>query len=245
MPREGKSVGKQGDREPTVLATQFALPPAPVRNGPAAHGWLDALARGLDQPVTLLCAPAGSGKTALLAAAAACAGDPVAWVSLEPGDDEPGRFWGAVLASLRLAGAVPPDSALATLAPPLRASHDTFMPLFVNALAELPQRVLLVLDDVHVVRSRECLAQLSFLVLHAPDTLRLVLSARADPALPLHVPRVQRAADRDPLARPRVHGGRRRGDLLAAHGLDLPRTLVRAAVRPRRGLGARACGSRR
>ena len=57
------------------------------------------------------------------------------------------------------------------------------------------------LDDVHVLRSRTCLAQLSFLVLHAPDTLRLVLLARADPALPLHVLRVRgqlveiRAAD--------------------------------------------------
>ena len=57
------------------------------------------------------------------------------------------------------------------------------------------------LDDVHLLRSRECLSDLGFLVLHAPDTLRLVLGARADPALPLHVLRVRgrlieiRAAD--------------------------------------------------
>ena len=50
---------------------------------------------------------------------------------------------------------------------------------------------MLVLDDVHVLRNKECLTQLSFLLLHAPDTLRLVLTARSDPALPLHVLRVR------------------------------------------------------
>ncbi len=224
MPREGKSVGKQGDRESTVLATQFALPPAPFGMVDRPR-LVERLAHGLEQPVTLLCAPAGSGKTALLASAAACAGDPVAWVSLEPGDDEPGRFWGAVLASLRLTGAVAPESALATLAPPLRASHGTFTPLFVNTLAELEQRVLLVLDDVHVVRSRECLAQLSFLVLHAPSTLRLVLSARADPALPLHVPRVSGQLT-EIRSQDLAFTVEETGELLRAHGLELAPDLV-------------------
>ena len=121
-----------------------------------------------------------------------CSGaDATAWVTLEPTDDEPGRFWDAVLTALDLAGAVPADSALAALAAPVRESRDAFMPLLVNALAELPERVVLVLDDVHVLRSRECLTQLVVPALHAPDTLRLVLTARSDPALPLHVLRVR------------------------------------------------------
>ena len=61
----------------------------------------------------------------------------MAWVSLEPGDDDPHRFWDAILTSLTLAGAAPAGSALAALAAPVRDSRNTFMPLFVNALAEL------------------------------------------------------------------------------------------------------------
>ena len=139
-----------------------------------------------EEPVTLVCAPAGSGKTALVATEAQRGGHTTAWVTLEPTDDEPGHLWDAVLTALDLAGAVPPDSPVAALAAPVRESRDSFMPLLVNALATLPERVVLVLDDVHVLRSKECLTQLSFLLLHAPDTLRLVLTARSDPALPLH-----------------------------------------------------------
>ena len=151
----------------------------------------------------------------------------VAWVSLEPADDRPARLWDSVLTSLTLAGAAPSGSMLAALAPPLRDSRRAFMPRFVNALAELERPVTLVLDDVQLLRSRECLSDIGFLVLHAPDTLRLVLGARADPALALHVLRVSgrlleiRAADlafTEPEA----------GALLEAHGLDLAPELVTA-----------------
>src|SRR5262245_26155438 len=110
---------------------------------------------GLAEPVTLVCAPAGSGKTALVASEVQRAEPPVAWVTLEPTDDQPAGLWDAVLTAFERAGAVPEDSALAALAPPVKESRDAFMPLFVNALAALPRRVVLVLDDVHVLRSRE------------------------------------------------------------------------------------------
>src|SRR5690349_7355654 len=167
MPREGKSSGRPREREFTLLRTQFVPPALPFGMVHRAR-LADRLVLGLQQPVTLLSAPAGSGKSALLSSATAAIPDPVAWVSLEPGDDEPGRFWYAVLTALRLTDTVPPDSPLATLAPPLTSSYRRFVPLFVNALAELPRRVVLVLDDVHVLRRRECLEQLSFLLLHAP-----------------------------------------------------------------------------
>jgi LuxR family maltose regulon positive regulatory protein len=240
MPVAGKSEGHLEDRPRVVasshgppLVTQFTRPLAPF--GFVERPRLrELLERGLREPVTLVCGPAGSGKTTLLASAVH---DQAAWASLEPGDDEPGRFWEAVLTALRLAAAVPAGSALESLAPPVHESRTAFVPLLVNALAELPEPVVLVLDDLQAVRSRECLAQLGFLVLHAPPTLRLVLSARADPALPLHVPRVRgrlveiRAADL-------AFGEAEAAELMVAHGLELPERLVRALCARTEGWGA-------
>ena len=93
--------GGVGRRAPS-LVTQFTVPAAPF-------GMVDRprLALTLDEPVTLVCAPAGSGKTALVAANVPDA----AWITLEPTEDEPGRLWEAVLTALELAGGVPADSA--------------------------------------------------------------------------------------------------------------------------------------
>jgi LuxR family maltose regulon positive regulatory protein len=188
----------------------------------------ERLERGLTEPVTLICGPAGSGKTALLSAVLSPDSEHrVAWVSLEPGDDTPARFWGSVLSSLRFAGVATDGTALGALAPPVRDSRNRFMPLLVNALAELDAPVILVLEDVHILRSRECLNDLSFLVLHAPAQLRLVLGARADPPLPLHLLRVRgrlteiRAAE---LAFTECEAAA----LFAAHGLSLTPELIAA-----------------
>jgi LuxR family maltose regulon positive regulatory protein len=219
------------------MVTQFTRPAPPF--GYVDRRRLHALVRlGVTEPVTLVCGPAGSGKTTLLAAAFDETLEmPIAWVSLEPGDDHPGRLWEAVLTALRLAGAVPPGSALESLAPPVQESRSAFMPVLVNALADLPEPVVLVIDELHLLRSRDCLEQLGFLVMHPPSTLRLVLSSRSDPALPLHVLRVRgrmvelRAVD---LAFTEEEAG----ELLAAHGLELPVHLVRALCARTEGWGA-------
>src|SRR4051812_28682174 len=93
-------------RRAPPMVTQFAVPPLPF--GMVERPRLsDALRRGLEGPVTLVCAPAGSGKTALVAAEVRRTPDPVAWITLEPTDDEPGSLWEAVLTAFDLAGAVP------------------------------------------------------------------------------------------------------------------------------------------
>lgn len=206
------------------LVTQLAIPPSP-------HGmvWRPRLSERLDrsreQPVTLVCGPAGSGKTTLVAGTVAGWSERVAWVSLEPTDNDPQRLWSVVLSALERAGVVEPGSALAELAAPVGRSEKVFVPLLVNALAELDQRVVLVLDDVHHVRMRAAVAQLSSLVVHMPDTVRLVLTARSDPPLPLHRLRLSgrlvevRAAE---LAFTEEEATA----LFEAHGLDLAPHLV-------------------
>ncbi len=81
------------------MVTQFAVPSPPF--GMVERPRLsERLRNGLAGPVTLVCAPAGSGKTALVAAGAQRCARPVAWVTLESSDDEPGRLWEAVLTAL-------------------------------------------------------------------------------------------------------------------------------------------------
>src|SRR3954454_21316476 len=92
-------------REPAwapTLVTQFTPPPPPF--GLVERPRLtERLERGLAEPVTLVCGPAGAGKTALLTSVLGPDGEHrVAWVSLELGDDDPARLWDSVLASLRL-----------------------------------------------------------------------------------------------------------------------------------------------
>src|SRR4051812_1167814 len=98
----GVTMSGGGERNAPSLVTQFAVPPLPF--GMVDRPRLSERVRaGINEPVTLVCAPAGSGKTALVASQVPDA----AWITLEPSDDEPRRLWAAVLTALELAGAVP------------------------------------------------------------------------------------------------------------------------------------------
>jgi LuxR family transcriptional regulator, maltose regulon positive regulatory protein len=168
-----------------VLVTKLTPPRMPFRlvSRPRLLAQLDA---GAQQLLTLVSAAAGAGKTTLLTAwiSSGRPPGPVAWVSLGPGEDQSARFWAYVLAALRRSGAVPADSPLRALAPGPR-SDGTFLPLLVNGLARLPTPVVLILDDVQDLTDANVLGGLEFLLRNAPPQLRLVLSTRADPPLPL------------------------------------------------------------
>lgn len=132
-------------------------------------------------------APAGWGKTTMLSqwAAAPSLLGRAAWVSLDPSDDEPVRFWSYVLAALSTVAPDVGSRALATLSAPGVEPVLVTLPLLVNDLAASPGRYVLVVDDVHVLHDRRILEGLEFLVTYLPPSLRLVLAGRADPALPL------------------------------------------------------------
>jgi LuxR family maltose regulon positive regulatory protein len=133
-------------------------------------------------------APAGFGKTTLIAQwhVSAAESRPFAWISLDPGDNDPGRLWWHVACALQ--GACPGFSADRVLAPVRDRRPDfagALLPLLVNELAQLPEPVVLVLDDYDVISERNCHEQLAFLLLHLPATVQLVLITRVEPALPL------------------------------------------------------------
>ena len=168
-----------------LLATKLSPPRTSLRQVPRPR-LFDLLNAGTQQPLTLVSAPAGAGKTTLLASWSSSRQPPgpVAWLSLDVGDNEAARLWAYTVAALCQSGAVPRDSALRGLAP-LPGSEERFLPLLVRGLAQLPTPVVLVLDDLQDITDATLLEGLEFLVRHAPPQLRLVLATRADPPLPL------------------------------------------------------------
>ena len=107
-----------------------------------------------------------------------------------------------------------------------------------NALAELPAPVALVLDDAHLLRSRAVRSQLGFVLLHMPPVLRLVLAARADSVLPLHVLRVRTSLCENRTA-DLAFTSEEAAQLFAAHDLALDAPSV-ATLHARAEAGRRA-----
>ena len=166
-----------------LVETKLLLPRA--RRDTVPRPRLDGLLdRARTAPVTLVSAPAGFGKTTLLAAWLADAGQPVAWVSLDERDRRPESFWAYVLAALDRA--VPGcGTAASTLLSTGQAPIESVLAGVVNELSVHDGEVFLVLDDLHLADGPGIRAGLDFLVDHLPPQLHLVLSTRADPALPL------------------------------------------------------------
>ncbi len=133
-------------------------------------------------------APAGFGKTILMAQWRASVTEKrrFAWVSLDRGDDDPGRLWSHIVHSLqRACPDLDGDKVLEALRVQAPNITGTALPLLVNELAALPAPVVLVLDDYNVIRESSCHDQISFLLLHLPPSAQMVLTTRADPPLPL------------------------------------------------------------
>jgi LuxR family maltose regulon positive regulatory protein len=149
---------------------------------------LTSVLAGSAAKLVLVEAPAASGKTTLVAQWRASTSEdrPFAWVSLDPGDDDPGRLWSYVVhAFQRACPGFGGDEILRALRVQIPDITGMVMPLLVNELAALPEPVVLVLDDYHVIKERSCHEQTAFLLLHLPPSIELVIITRADPPLPL------------------------------------------------------------
>ena len=133
-----------------------------------------------DAAVTLVSAPAGFGKTTLVADWVDGLDAHVAWVSLDERDDEPTQFWAYVATALGPAG----EGALAELGAGV-VDLDAVLAVLVNDLSHAEGEIVLVLDDLHTVRRPEVHEGLTFLVDHLPAPAHLVVTTRSDPPLPL------------------------------------------------------------
>jgi len=212
-----------------LLATKLHVPG--LRPGFVPRPRLaDRLDEGLGRGFVLVCAPAGFGKTALLADWARCGRWPVAWLSLDAGDNDPARFWRHAVAALD--GVYPGigERVGPLLGPPTPSSFEGLVMALINELAAQPRadEVLLVLDDYHLVGSEPVHASVGFLLEHLPPGLHVVLASRADPPLALARLRARGQLAEVRAGELRFTAGEAAVMLREAAGADLPDAAVAA-----------------
>lgn len=144
------------------------------------------LSEKADRGVTLVSAPAGSGKTVLVRTWVehACIAERVAWVKLERGEVDAQHFWTRVVDALR--SAVDTTTPLTELEPTLAFDGDAAAERVARELSALEHAVVLVLDDLHELTSDDALRQLQILLDRRPPRLHLVIASRSEPRLGLH-----------------------------------------------------------
>ena len=165
-----------------LLATKLHMPAS--RPGEVLRPRLTArLDEGLARGLILASAPAGYGKTVLLADWARRSEHPVAWLSLDAGDNDPARFWRHAVAALDRARPGTGERVAPLLGPSAPTSFQGLVTALINDLAG--EEALLVLDDYHVISAQQVHESLSFLVEHRPAGIGVVLASRSDPPLSL------------------------------------------------------------
>lgn len=146
---------------------------------------VEHLDEGLERELTLVAAPAGFGKTTLVAQWLADYPGVVAWLSLDVGDNDPSRFLTYLIAALEAASPASAEAARGMLrssqAPPVEA----VLAALLNEIAGRRTPTVLVLDDYHAIDSVAVDDMLSYLLQHLPHELHLVIVTREDPRLPL------------------------------------------------------------
>ena len=192
MPKRARTRSTYRQQEP-LLEPKFHPPRlrAPLVERERLLARLDAVR---EQKLTLICAPAGSGKTTAISQWLASSGVrgqelPVAWVALESSDNDPLRFWRYVITACQVLRAEVGQAALAQITarlPPLAMpSLEMLLTLLLNDLARLPESGLLILEDYHLISDARIHETLLFFLEHLPVQLHLVILSRSTPPLPL------------------------------------------------------------
>jgi len=169
-----------------ILATKLFIPPP--RPGVVPRPRLierqnEGLASG--GKLTLISASAGFGKTTLVSEWVARCDRPVAWLSLDEGDNDPARFLTYLIAALQTISANIGAGALGVLQSPQPPSTESILTALLNEITALSDHFVLVLDDYHVIDSKPVDNVLTFLLEHLPPQMHLVIASREDPPLPL------------------------------------------------------------
>ncbi len=180
-----------GDHELGVAATKLRPPASPTRlvQRPRLGDILnDGIAKAV--PLLLVSAPAGSGKSTLVAAWALEADRPVAWLQVEASDSDPASFWSSLVAAI---GRCRPE--VATVVGPLvigaQGDARVVVPAIVNAVVDFSEPQVVVIDDYHLIDDDSVHRGLERLLDLCPPQLTVVVSTRVDPPFRLGRMRVR------------------------------------------------------
>jgi LuxR family maltose regulon positive regulatory protein len=161
-------------------------PPAGRPGSVVRRDLLRRLQEGVSAKVVVVAAPAGWGKTSLLRDWCSAGAAPrTAWLSIDQDDNDPVRFWAHVIAAIAAVSSGVGETSMQMLAAPGAKTAEGVLTPLINDLTRLAAPVTLVLDDYHLISNPNLLECVEYLVEHLPPTLRLVVSARCDPVLPL------------------------------------------------------------
>jgi LuxR family maltose regulon positive regulatory protein len=180
-----------------ILKTKLHIPP--VRPDPSTGlrprlvsrpRLSEQLNAGLNRKLTLISAPAGFGKTTLVAEwvhnlSEAEAADRIAWLSLDESDNDPACFLAYLTSALRTLEATLGEGTLSALQSPQPPPAEAVLTQLINEITAIPGRIVLVLDDYHLIEDQAIHEALAFLLARLPRQMHLVIATREDPHVPL------------------------------------------------------------
>jgi LuxR family maltose regulon positive regulatory protein len=143
------------------------------------------LDEGLMGKLTLVSAPAGFGKTTLVTGWLSESDQPVAWLSLDQGDNDSVRLWTYLIAAIQTIHQEIGVEARQIVSAPQLVSTEPVAISLINDISQLAHDLILVLDDYHVIEAELVHAGLSYLLEHQPPNLHIVLITRVDPSISL------------------------------------------------------------
>jgi LuxR family maltose regulon positive regulatory protein len=170
-----------------ILATKLYIP-SPRSKVVLRPRLIERLNVGLHQgrKLTIISAPAGFGKTTLVSEWVVDCGRPTAWLSLDEGDNDPIRFLTYLIGALQtIVVNVAEEVLLVLQSPQPQPPIESILTTLLNEITTLPDNFIFVLDDYHMLDSKEVDNALTFLVEHQPPQMHLVITTREDPNLPL------------------------------------------------------------
>jgi LuxR family maltose regulon positive regulatory protein len=169
-----------------LVSTKFFIPP--VRSDGVARPRLTSQimeAVHTSGRLVLLSCPPGFGKTTLLSEFSGALESSPAWLSLDEGDNDPIRFWTALVTACQAIRPGLGGSLMALLEMSQFLPAETIPTLLINDMAGLEEDLVLILDDYHVIHEQSLHAGIGFLLGHLPSRLHIVVSTRMDPPWPL------------------------------------------------------------